>query len=274
MLAEYKQLIGNTTADLNDHLQDIEQKLHGLSLKGNVASEKEDGERDRIQEEQDSTRQCLRICDWVSNHIDQVETNTFQDYKASGRQRVLVSKSEDYVTARRVTADVFKDCKEKLNKTSFELEGHLQEITARLDKNSPNKPKRESARIEEEKNSIQQCIAICAEAAGQVESVRTNVFEDVSAAQEAHQVAVATLGDLVLARRVTVGDRSTQWLGQMSDASLQQLSRDRGRVAEEKAAAPKSPKVGEFEDRHGAGKKLTSAYLIGRSGNSPAEKEK
>ena len=273
MLAEYKELIGNTTVDLNDHLQDIDQKLHGLSLTPSAVSEKEDGERDRIQEERDSTKQCLRICSWVSNHIDQVETNTFQDSTVSGKQRALVSTSEDYVPARRVTADGFKECKERLNKTSFKLERHLQEITARLDNKSPNKQKGESGRIEEERNSIQQCIAICAEAAGQAESARTNVFEDVSAAQEAHQVAVATLGDLVFARRVTVGDRSAQWLGQMSDASLQQLSRDRSRVAEEKAAAPQSTKVGEFEDRHGAGKKLTSACLTGRSGSSPAEKE-
>jgi hypothetical protein len=47
-------------------------------------------------------------------------------------------------------------------------------------------------------------------------------------------MVVARLGDLISARLVTAGVRSTQWLGQMSDASLQQLSRDRGGVAMEK----------------------------------------
>ncbi len=51
----------------------------------------------------------------------------------------------------------------------------------------------------------------------------------------------------------------------MSDASLQQLSRDRDRIVEEKA--------GEFEDRHGTGKRLTSACLAGRINNFSAEKD-
>ncbi len=208
-------MISNTTLDLNNHLQEIEQKLHNLSLKG-TAVLKKDNERDRIQEKKNSTKQCLRICSWISSHIDQVETNTFQDSKVFGRHRALVSITGDHVPARRVTTDVFKECKEKLNKTSFELGRHLREINARLQHfsleghNSPSNQTRESGRIEEERNSIQQCLAICAEAAGQVESVRTNVFEDVSAAQEAHQVAVATLGDLVCAKRVTIGARSAQ----------------------------------------------------------------
>lgn len=83
--------------------------------------------------------------------------------------------------------------------------------------------------------SDKQCLAICAQASKQVDSVRTIVFEDVSAAQDAHHAVVATLEDLVLARYVTAAARSTQWLGQMSDATLQQLSRNRSRVAVEKA---------------------------------------
>ena len=43
---------------------------------------------------------------------------------------------------------------------------------------------KEKARMQEERSSIKQCLTICADAAGQVNSIRTNVFEDVSAAQE------------------------------------------------------------------------------------------
>ena len=39
---------------------------------------------------------------------------------------------------------------------------------------------------------------------------RTNVFEDVSAAQDAHQVIAATFGDLISAKRVTAGVGATQ----------------------------------------------------------------
>ena len=49
---------------------------------------------------------------------------------------------------------------------------------------------------------------------------RINVFEDIEIAGDEHPPIVATLGDLISAKRVTVGARSTQWLGQMPDASL------------------------------------------------------
>ena len=68
----------------------------------------------------------------------------------------------------------------------------------------------------------------------QAESARTNVFEDVSAAQGAHQV-VASATDMISAKRVTAAAGSTQWLGQCSNGTLQQFSRDRSRVAVKEA---------------------------------------
>jgi len=47
--------------------------------------------------------------------------------------------------------------------------------------------------------------------------------DDVSADQEVHQVVFTTLGELISAKRIIVTARSTQWLGQMSNAALQQL---------------------------------------------------
>ena len=101
----------------------------------------------------------------------------------------------------------------------------------------------EQERIQDEKDSIKQRLAICAQASEQEDEDRTNVLEDVSTAQDAHQVVVATLGDLISASRVTAGVRSTQWLRQISDATLQQLSRDRGRVAMGNAMEPQSGMV-------------------------------
>jgi len=44
------------------------------------------------------------------------------------------------------------------------------------------------------------------------------------------QLIGSTIGDLIAARRVTMGSRSTQQRGHMSDVTLQQLSRDHGRL--------------------------------------------
>jgi len=60
----------------------------------------------------------------------------------------------------------------------------------------------EVRRIREEKDCIEQCLGICAEAAGQADHARTNIVEDISSGHDSHQVVVATLGDLITARRV------------------------------------------------------------------------
>lgn len=85
---------------------------------------------------------------------------------------------------------------------------------------------------------------------------RTNVFEDVSMADDGHQVIVSTIGDLISARRVTAGARSMQIMGQMSDDALQQLSQNLGHAATEKAK--ESETGSEFENRYGEGWKLNS----------------
>jgi hypothetical protein len=53
---------------------------------------------------------------------------------------------------------------------------------------------------QEERDSIKQCLAICAETS---KEIQTHVFEDVSAAHSAHQVIIAMLGDFIFAKQVT-----------------------------------------------------------------------
>jgi hypothetical protein len=108
-------------------------------------------------------------------------------------------------------------------------------------------------RIQEEIDSIKQCLAICAEASVQAGQDRTNIFEDVSMTDDGRQAIVSTIGDLISAKRITAGARSMQLMGQMSDESLQHFSGDRHHATE------KGPKTdGGFEDRHEAGWTLTS----------------
>jgi Fungal N-terminal domain of STAND proteins len=123
----------------------------------------------------------------------------------------------------------FDNYKTKLTATTLSLEAHLQLINRRL----PSRPLPESSSIEdnselqqiqEEKESVEHCLGICAEASQQADQVRTNVFEDISVAEDAHQTLVSTVGDLITAKRVTAGPCTAQWIGQMSDTSLQQLS--------------------------------------------------
>lgn len=70
---------------------------------------------------------------------------------------------------------------------------------------------------------------------------------------------IPALWRLILAKRVTAGVGATQWLGQMSDAALQQLSRDRGILGgvTKRKRLQQSEMVPNFEDRYGEGHKLS-----------------
>lgn len=81
--------------------------------------------------------------------------------------------------------------------------------------------------MQAEKESIKQCLAICAQASEQADQFRINVFEDVSAAKDAHQWIGATLGDLISAKQATAELVATRRPGHMSDADIRHISRDR-----------------------------------------------
>ena len=60
----------------------------------------------------------------------------------------------------------------------------------------------------------------------EVDKACTHIFEDMSVGQSCDLIMISTSKDLILAKGVTVRDRSC-WGGHMSDTSVQQLSRDR-----------------------------------------------
>src|SRR5271163_1549444 len=258
VLKEYKELITNTTADLEDHLQEIERKLQNLPLQGDMMSDEDAAEREQIQKEKESTKQCLDICAQVFKQVSQVQPNVFEDISAANdAHQVDISIFGGLIPAKRVTAKVLEEFQDKLTATTSNLQEHLQKINRLQTLSSPGtrilgEDTAERKRVQEEIDSIKQCLAICTQASEKADQVRTNVFEDVSAAKDAHQLIISTLGDLVLAKQVTAGLGADQWLGQMSDATVQQLSRDRvdirGRAATDKGVEPQK-----FADQYGAG---------------------
>jgi Fungal N-terminal domain of STAND proteins len=268
VLKEYKEMIANTTSDLEEHLQKIDNKLQSFSLQGARISDEGTAERQQMQEERDSIQQCLGICAKVLTHIDHLQPIVLGNISTpSATYQGPVTTLSDLTPARTVTVDAFKACKDRLTYTTTQLEKNLQIINNRLQHFSsqspeaPNEQAAEKERIEEELDSIKQCLAICAEASRQADKDRTNVFEDISMADDGYQVFVSTIGDLISARRITAGARSIQLLGQMSDDSLQQLSRDLGHTAIEKATELQTGKGTQFEDRYGAGVSLSLQNL-------------
>lgn len=261
VLKEYKELIKNTTSDLEEHLQEIDSKLQKLTSQGAEISNEDAAERQRMREERDSTQQCLDICSQVSVHIDKAQSTAVENASTpSDIYQATVTALGGSTSARRVTANTLKECRERLALTMAQLERRLQDIDSRLQNFSSQRPMTsdqqalERERIREEIDGVKQCLAICAQAAEQANQGRTNVIEDISTAEDSFQAVVATLGDLISAKRVNSGARATQCVGQMSDASLQQISRDR--VHPTIKPKPQTSIPTEVEDQYGPGYKL------------------
>ncbi|RYP57927.1 hypothetical protein DL769_009197 [Monosporascus sp. CRB-8-3] len=166
-----------------------------------------------------------------------------------------------------VSANAIEEFKEMLADTTTDLQEHLQNLDNKFEalrtqeSNTRDEHAAERGRISEEIESAKECLEICSRASEHIKEVRTNVFEDVSAAEDANQVIVSTYGDLISAKRVTAGIRATQLLGQMSDAALQQLARSRGidlsgHSGTVKDVEERAKGTIEFEDQYGIGHRL------------------
>jgi hypothetical protein len=266
-LKEFKHLIANTTSDLDEHLRAINAKLHAFSLQGAEISDEDATEQRRIQEERQSAEQCLSICTAVSAHIELVQsTNVFENIsEPKDAYQAPLNAIKSPSLAWLLTTGSLKACKDTMASSTTWLRRHLQDLDNKLaglhaqPLQISNAHVTEQEQIQEEIDSTKQCLAICAEAAERARQERINVFEDVSMADDGHQVIVSTLGDLILARRVTAGARSIQLMGQISDDSFRQFSQNLGYAAVEKEKKPVVDRG--FEERYGEGWKLSPRNL-------------
>ena len=270
VLKEYKEMISNTTADLEEHLENIDNRLRAISVQGMGISDGDMAERQQIQEERNSTQQCLDICNKVLMQLDQAQPNAFIDLSSTYHPPAVTTLG-GLTSAQQLTATTFRACREKLTDTTTYLERQLQDINNRLKRFSmlPTNISKEQAaeqeRMREERDAIKQSLAICADASRQANQEQMNVYEDISLVDDSQQVIISTVGALIAARRVTGGSRSIQVFGQMSDESFQLLSRQ---IGTEKVIDRQTEVGPEFEGRYGMGVKLSGQNVKG-VGTSP-----
>ena len=279
-------MIDNTSADLQDILQQSDQG-RGLNAqeKDSVAVIDPAGSNQAaIEEERISIEYCLGVCAQVLNHIEQVQAQLLTQAGIPRSDGEVAENSKPLNSAHSITIEKLEDCKTGISLTESGLRLQLQDINHRLTRLLLRSNNLEedggddsfSRATVEELKSIKQCLFICEHATDEVTKERTNVFEDVHMLDDGHQVIVSTLGDLISAKHISTGARSKQWLGQMSDNSLQQLSKDNTTTmatgaesgTEMKDSPPKGDRVPDttdrkritiqppFQDRHGAGHPL------------------
>lgn len=249
-------MIEEATSDLQDHLQLIDERMKSLTQ--NTASMPSLGplEVEEIIEEKKSIQQCLAICTQVSQLIETYQTRRMV------HQASIESVPPQFSTfnAETATNDLLMGFKNKLSSNVNDLQVRLQELEARLRKFSKESNDQQDLSLlqamKEERDSIARCLEICTDASDLTGTVRTNVYEDVTSADNSHQLVVSTIGDLISARHIINGSNSIQWLGQMSDDTIQKLSGDHKRIVPGNQTSTSQGQKGVFNDLYGAGYQL------------------
>lgn len=270
-------MIDEATSDLQDHLHEISENLQLLNeaSEGPVSLELDSKV---IEEEKQSTEQCLEICAQASEYIESLQAGLLHDSVSTHDLPAGSANKEgaELQHAKKVTGAMFHNFQSKLNANSKTLELRLAELKSRLAEAQKRQKisKNEATRLEtmqEEKESIEQCLNICAVASDLAGSARVNSFEDVNSADDSRQLIVSTIGDLISAKRIVTGNRSEQWLGQMSDDTIRQLSQNPRTVdgnQGESGEGASQERSTEFHNRWGAGYPLKPKAEEGHSGFS------
>jgi hypothetical protein len=80
-------------------------------------------QRERLQEEKERTEQCLAICAKALKHIGQLQSNL-----SEGLSRDIISIPGVLMTSKPVTANALQECKDILTNVTVDLEVHSRAI--------------------------------------------------------------------------------------------------------------------------------------------------
>ncbi|KAH7308611.1 hypothetical protein B0I35DRAFT_442295 [Stachybotrys elegans] len=267
VLEEYKDMISDTTSDLNDHLNDLQEKIDRLQAGDASAVDEIAIEWQALLEEKESTRQGLEMCAQLSAQIVQFQTSSREHVQFSG-----------YPSAKKHVSSGLGEAKGSIESLITRLQTHGALIDSQLEAlslkgASPEPVAAQLSRLEQTKESINQCIQIVSEARNSATD-RSNIFEDLTLAGNSYAFSVSTVHELVTARRLNLEGRSRHFGGQVADETVQrsiealtQLDREYIRTSsgneQEEIRAPTvlDPRDAtthkEFRDRFGPGNSLS-----------------
>ena len=217
-LHKWQRMIANTTSGLEEQLGRTDHRLEALAQYGTFISHADAAERDRLQTEKSVIKQCLVICARGAVETKQL-LNSVLNVKKEATNEVIGEGPPEL----RMLADVIQENEGRYGDLLPALETHLQGIDEKLEAIHSSIKSKLSQQIQNEKNALECCMTICAEASRQAR----NLFEDVTASNDAFQVIVSTPEELASAKRVNAGPRAVQCLGPISEPALLQMSKDR-----------------------------------------------
>jgi hypothetical protein len=213
-------LIKTATANLENRLLVIDDKLESIFQRTVSESDVDATELRQIKEDRLSTQRCLQICAQLSDHIAQIRV-------PPPRRNPSAPGLVDPGT---VTNEAVQDCKEKLNVTAAILDKNMQDIIERLVNKSTTlmsdkEEAAELAKLQADWESARECIGICAKADMNLNE-NVSIIDNFATGDDAVQFLVSTNNKTIHAKNRGYGMRPRQLGGHLSDESLQQVSRD------------------------------------------------
>jgi hypothetical protein len=245
------------------HLQSIDEKLETVVGQSIAESGSNALQLRRIEEERMSTQKCLQICAQLLEHINQIQltpeiSNSSADPMGPG------------TLPERLTVTGLQECKNNLALTVAKLDGHMKELIDRLvtESKATTTSKEHLAdltRLREEWDTTRQCQEICSKA-------ETYLKENVSTIEnystgDAVQFMVSTDGTVLRGTNRGLGWRTRQLGGHVSDATVQQISRDFTTINIQNAGSESTssrentqPVQDGSETKHKSGSKFNERY--------------
>jgi hypothetical protein len=284
-LEAYRDLIQTATADLQDHLQRIDDKFETVFGNSASRSDSDAAELQLINDERASTKKCLQICAQLSDHIDQIQLPSNLEDSSSGHM-------DPDALPERLTNDVLQECKRNLALTAAKLEKHMTYVIDRLvAKTKTGMASGEDGEdlviLRDQWDAARQCMDVCSKADAHLKE-NISTFDNYGTG-DSLQFMVSTDGTIIRGRNRGLGWRTRQVGGHLNDASLQQLSRDFSNISFQNIESESSRSRGndtsglkdgvekppnpEFNGRYGPGFKLPSTVSEDTSLSSPGATE-
>ncbi|EHA56213.1 hypothetical protein MGG_02064 [Pyricularia oryzae 70-15] len=211
VLEDYKDLILDTTLDLKEHLESLEEKVGDLQ---DSIPQDDEAEWEALSEEKESTEQGLKLCAQLSAQIEQFMSLSAENPQFSSRPSAHkhIKSGLGPVGASLQSLLLILQKHESSIKQQMEalrVSGLHGDATAQIES------------LEETKTAIRQCIHVVSDADETVREERRNVFADITMADDSYAFSVSTVGDLVTARGFHLSGRARHVGGQISDESYQ-----------------------------------------------------
>ena len=183
-----------------------------------------------MQDEKEIIQQCLTICAQVSDYVEGARRTSLTDIAPLSDAFSSISSLTSPCMPWLITAEAFNSTQKGFTSSKLQLLQYLHSINKELQTGQYRLPPpqetqmNEQRELQEEVESTEETLAICDRASNQENEARRNIYENISAGDESHQV-IASLKDLISAKNVKVGSKSFQAMGQFVPGDLQFLSR-------------------------------------------------